>query len=205
MTDKLTIYNGALRKLGERRLASLSEDRAPRRFLDDAWDDGAIIYCLEQGNWTFATRSQKLETSTSLVPDFGFKYAFEKSEDWLSTVAVCSDEYYRNGIQYSEEAGIIYSDWNEIYVKFVSNDNNYGMNYALWSKAFEDYVQEYLASEISIPLRQKEYDPRKVEKARKEALNKNMKQKASQIMPLGTFAQARLTGGYRERKTTFSV
>jgi hypothetical protein len=121
MTDKLSLYNGALRKLGERKLASLSEDRAPRRYLDDAWDDGAVTYCLEQGNWTFATRSQKLEPSTSLIPDFGYKYAYEKSTDWLSTVAICSDEYYKNGLQYSEEAGIIYCDWNEIYVKFVES------------------------------------------------------------------------------------
>jgi hypothetical protein len=205
MTDKLSLYNGALRKLGERRLASLSEDRAPRRYLDDAWDDGAITYCLEQGNWTFATRSQKLDPSTSLIPDFGYKYAFEKGTDWLSTVAICSDEYYKNGLQYSEEAGIIYCDWNEIYVKFVSNDELYGMNFALWSKAFEDYVHEFLASEISIPLKQKEYDFRRLEKARREALNKDMKQKSSYILPLGTFARARLTGGYRDRKTTFSV
>jgi len=205
MTDKLSLYNGALRKLGERKLASLSEDRAPRRYLDDAWDDGAVTYCLEQGNWTFATRSQKLEPSTSLIPDFGYKYAYEKSTDWLSTVAICSDEYYKNGLQYSEEAGIIYCDWNEIYVKFVSNDEIYGLNFALWSKAFEDYVHNFLASEISVPLRQKEYDPRMLEKARREALNKDMKQKSSHIMPLGTLARARLSGGYRDRKTTFSV
>lgn len=204
MTDKLSLYNGTLRKLGERKLASLSEDRLPRRLLDDVWDDGAVDYCLGQGAWTFATRSQKLEASASIVPDFGFRYAFEKSADWIITSAVCSDEYFRNGIQYSDEGGIIYSDYNEIYVKFVSNDSNYGGDYSLWSEYFIDYVCEYLASEISMALRQKEYDPRKLEKARREALNKDMKQKAPRIMQLGTFAQARFNSGFKDRRTTIT-
>ncbi len=46
VTTKLQIFNGALRMCGERKLASLSEDRQPRRLLDDEWADGAVDYCL---------------------------------------------------------------------------------------------------------------------------------------------------------------
>ena len=33
-SDRLDVYNGALRRLGSRRLASLTENREPRRVLD---------------------------------------------------------------------------------------------------------------------------------------------------------------------------
>jgi hypothetical protein len=187
MTDKLSLFNGALRLLGERKLASLSEDRLPRRLLDDVWDDGAVNYCLGQGEWTFATRTQLLEASTSIAPDFGFKYAFEKSDDWVETIAICTDEYFSNGLaRYSDEANIIYCDWNQIYVKFTSNDVNFGGDYSLWSKPFEEYVQHYLAAGICKSLTQKDFDEKKLATARREALNKDMKRKAPKIMPLGS-------------------
>ena len=47
MASKLSIYNGALRAIGERRLASLTEDRASRRELDDAYDD-VVANCLSR-------------------------------------------------------------------------------------------------------------------------------------------------------------
>jgi hypothetical protein len=38
--SKLKLYNDALGILGERRLASLTENREPRRVLDEVWDAG---------------------------------------------------------------------------------------------------------------------------------------------------------------------
>lgn len=195
-TSKLTLYNGALRMLGERKLASLTEDRLPRRLLDDAWDDGAIDYCLGQAEWTFATRTQLLNASTSIDPDFGFQYAFEKGNDWVETIAIATDEYFDNGLaRYSDEAQIIYCDHDEIYVKFTSNHSSYGGDYSLWSEPFVDYVEAYLASQISPTLKQKDFDERKLAMILREAKNKDSKRKAPKILPLGTFANARLRGG----------
>ena len=42
-SDRLDVYNGALRRLGSRRLASLTENREPRRVLDDIWNNGALV------------------------------------------------------------------------------------------------------------------------------------------------------------------
>ena len=81
MTSKLTLFNGALRLLGERRLASLTEDRPARRYLDDAWDDGLVDDALEQGFWNFATRTVQMTASTSVEPEFGYRYAFQKPDD----------------------------------------------------------------------------------------------------------------------------
>ena len=46
MTDKLTVYNETLGLLGERKLASLTEQREPRRVLDGFWDQ-TVAYCLD--------------------------------------------------------------------------------------------------------------------------------------------------------------
>ena len=44
---KLSLYNDTLQLLGERRLASDTEDREPRYDLDSLYDNGAVDYCLE--------------------------------------------------------------------------------------------------------------------------------------------------------------
>ena len=48
MTTKLTLYNGALRLLGQTNIEDTDEAREPRYTLDDAYDKGAVKHCLEQ-------------------------------------------------------------------------------------------------------------------------------------------------------------
>ncbi len=39
--DQLSLYNRALLIMGQRFLSDLSEEREPRRLLDQVWNDGA--------------------------------------------------------------------------------------------------------------------------------------------------------------------
>ena len=57
MTDRLSLYNDALLLCGERALTSLSEDREPRRLLDQIWNSGGVNVCLAEGQWFFAMRA----------------------------------------------------------------------------------------------------------------------------------------------------
>lgn len=146
--SQLSLYNGALRLLGERKLGSLAEAREPQRILTDIWTDGngAIQAMLEKGFWKFATRSAQLNYSPSITPPFGYKFAFNKSTDWVRTMAVCSDPYFNQPLtMYDDEAGFLYSDYTTIYVKFVSNDPSYGLNWSIWTQAFIEYFESYLA------------------------------------------------------------
>jgi len=148
-TDRLKLYNGALMICGQRQLASLSENVEGRHLLDNVWNDGGVDFCLSQGQWRFAIRSQLLDYSTNITPDFGLRRAFEKSTDWILTSAVCQDEYFKVPLlQYTDEAGVLYSDLDQIYVKFVSNDTGYGGNLALWPPTFTEYVKHYFAAKI---------------------------------------------------------
>src|SRR3546814_10721056 len=81
---QLSLYNGALRLCGEAKLANLTEDREPRYVLDDVWDDGALRHCLQQGLWNFAMRTVEAEYSPSVEPSFGFRRAFDRSEEHTS-------------------------------------------------------------------------------------------------------------------------
>lgn len=152
-TDRLKIYNGALLICGERSLATLSDNIEPRYLLDEVWNDDGVRHCLEKGQWNFAMRTQKLEYDPSIEPDFGYRRAFQKPADWISTCAVCSDEFFRVPLlQYTQEAGYWFANLDEIYVKFVSDDNEYGGDYSLWPSSFIDYVKAYFASRIVLKL-----------------------------------------------------
>ena len=154
-TSQLELYNLSLAMLGARKLGSLSEQREPRRLLDDQWDARGRRYCLEQGQWNFATRSARLEYSPSVEPPWGLRFAFDKPTDWVRTVALCSDERFNVPLlasECSDEAGFWFSDLQIIYVRYVSDDDAFGLDYSLWPETFTQWVAAYLALKIASTL-----------------------------------------------------
>lgn len=150
---QLSLYNGALRLCSERKLASLTENREPRRLLDAAWGDGsttgAVKYCLELGQWDFAMRGVMIDYSADVTPDFGYQYAFEQPSDLVRVAGVCSDECFRVPLlEYTDERRYWYADIEILYVRYVSNDGEYGADPSLWTEAFVKLVEAYLAKEI---------------------------------------------------------
>lgn len=201
---KLIIYNEGLRILGERRLLTLAEVRPPRFYLDDVWDGGCVQYCLEQGQWLFATRSQKLAYNPAITTGFGYRYGFTKPADFVRTTAVCSDEYFNTPTtKYADEAGYWYSDLNILYIKFVSNDPLYGFNDGLWPETFKKFMAAYMASEICERLTQNETklaDVLKIMNSRlTDARSKDCMAGPTQFPPLGGWARARLGNTTRDR------
>lgn len=150
MADKLSIYNGALRLCGTRKLSSLSEASEARRLLDAAWDNGgAIKICLEEGQWSFATRSVQIDYTPSVEPEFGYRYAFTQPTDMVRPVAICEDGYFDNPLlRYADERQYWYCDLETFFVRYVSNDATYGGDLSLWSEKFCKMVEAYLATEI---------------------------------------------------------
>lgn len=149
MATKLQLYNTALRYCKERKIANLNESREPRRLLDDVWESGGVDDCLEEGMWKFATRSLRMDYDTTIEPEFGLRRAFSKPDDWVITVAVCSDEYYNVPLtHYLHENNYWYADIDQIYVRYVSNNTSYGYDLSLWPASFMRYVAAYFASEI---------------------------------------------------------
>jgi len=149
MTDKLSIYNGALSILGERRLTDLTENREPRYKLDDVWDNNFVKRVLQMGQWQFAQRTVKLDSSPSVTPSFGYQYGFDGPTDWLRTMGVCYDEYFQLPItRYSREGAWWFCDTDPIYVKYVSDDSQFGGDFSLWTHNFTEMAEHYMAYKV---------------------------------------------------------
>lgn len=155
---QLKLYNGALSYLGERKLSSLTEARASRRALDDVWDGGDFKgLVLENGFWNFAIRTVQIDYDPSIDPGFGYPYAIDKPSDWIRTVAISADEYFVAPLlEYSDEAGYIFSDNETLYMRYISNDDNYGGNLAEWPESFSEYAKAFMAHRASMRLTQSE-------------------------------------------------
>lgn len=149
MTTRLLIYNDALMLCGEAMLATLTENREPRRLLDQVWSSDGVRACLEKGQWHFAMRTVQVDPDAAIAPTFGYRLAFTKPTDWLQTSAVCSDEYFKVPLlNYADEPGNWYADVQPIYVKYVSDNAAFGGDLAKWPASFSKYVAAYFASEI---------------------------------------------------------
>lgn len=204
MTTKLDVYNGTLRLCKERRLASLAENREPRRLLDDAWDS-SVRKCLQMGQWAFGTRTQRLDYTPSIEPDFGYRRAFNQPDDMVRVTAICSDEYFNCPLlQYADERHYWYADLDTIYVRFVSDDADYGLDLSLWPESFVQYLQADLADEIVGNLTGA--DSAKVEKATKkaktQALSLDAMNKPTTFPPPGSWVSARQNGYRGDRGNT---
>lgn len=207
MATQLGIWNGALRLLGERKLASLTENREPRRLLDAVWSGGAVDYCLALGQWTFAMRTVMVDYSPSITPPFGYRYGFTQPDDMVKVAAVCSDEYFTQPLlRYADERRHWYADLQTIYVKYVSNHAQYGGDLALWPEAFSKVVEAYLAKEICENLTQSESKLERVERDFERTLTSarslDAMNKPTQFMPVGSWEAARY--GNRQRRSLWN-
>ena len=149
-TDRLKIYNGALLICGDTQLASVSANVEARHLLDLVWNDDGVRYCLEQGQWHFAMRASRLDYNPSIEPDWGFQRAFDKPTDWVATSGIWQDEFLRSPLTaYADEVAYWFADVDEIFVKYVSDDAAFGMDFSRWPASFTDYVKHYFAGRIS--------------------------------------------------------
>jgi hypothetical protein len=197
---KLGLYNGALRVLRERKLASLTENREPRRLLDDAWGDGStngvVRYCLEMGQWTFATRTVEIDYSPSVTPSFGYDYAFDQPTDLVRTIGVfCDEDCSTPLLQYADERRYWYAYLQTMYVKYVSNHASYGADLSLWPENFSKIVEARLALEIAGNLTQGTdkvtLADRHWKEAKKEARSFDAMNKPTAFFPEGAWSQSR--------------
>lgn len=198
MASRLEIYNDALAHLGERKLASLTEAREPRRKLDDQWDRG-VRYCLEQGLWNFALRTVQVDSSASFTPTFGYTKAFEKPTDWIRTAVISDNEMLSPPLlRYSDEVDLWYADVDPLFAQYVSDDTTYGADVSRWPETFAEYVACHLARKICRGLTSSlsDFDELlKLErKLRADARSKDAMNQAPAFPPQGTWSRSRSGG-----------
>jgi len=198
MATKLSIYNGALRALGERH-TTLTEAREPRRLLDDVWDGGGLDRCLAAGQWNWAARTVQLSASLS-QPSFGYTNAFELPSDAHRVLAVASDGRMERPLtRYEFSNSVFYADLEAIYIRYVSNDPSYGGDLSIFPPHYESFVEAHFAAEIAPKLTAAADKVDRMIKRRRDALNDAQAIDAqfgpSQLPPTGSWARARHGSG----------
>ena len=153
-TSQLSLYQKALKHLEERPLSSLAENREPRRLLDAEYTD-ALETCLQSGFWKFALRMVMASPDAAQTPNFGRKYSYTKPSDWVRTYQVsCDDRFHLLDRYYIDGNNTWFSDLPYFYVRYVSNDSNFGLNLSAWPPAFVEYVGCYLAFQVCPRIKQ---------------------------------------------------
>ena len=202
MADQLNLYNEALTVyLGERKLASLTEERGPRRHLDDVWDRNFVDTVLEQGYWNFAMRTAKIEFTPSVEPPFGYTRAFDHPSDMVRVASVCQDEFFKRPLlNMQDDAAYWFCDFDEIYVRWVSNDDTHGNDLANWPQSFTRWAAGYLALQSVAQITQGKIDAekldRKVNKLLIRARSVDAIKDPTKFTPEGRWASSR-SGQYR--------
>lgn len=196
MTSKLDIYRGACQFIGARKIATLTEDRLTRRELDGVFERGGIRKCLKTGQWNFAMRTVRLDYSPSIEPDFGLRRAFDKPTDWVRTCGVAEDEYFKSPLtEYMDETGYWFADLDVIYVRFVSDDTQYGLDYANWPSDFTSYVEAWFGLQIHDRVvnnaNKKEQLKEEVRKLLVEAKSRDAMDEAAAFLPQGSWTRSR--------------
>lgn len=209
---KLRVYNRALRILGSRKLASLTEDRKPRRLLDDAWgaNNEAVETCLEHADWNFASRTVRGAYDPSHETEFGFRRAYQKPDDFVRLTTMSADEYMRSPFtaeDYSDQHGYWMCDHDLIYIRYVSSGDDYGFNSGLWPESFVDYVAGYLAVEIAESLTNSTEHLKKAERAKRDAMthakSRDAMDEGTKFPPEGAWVRARGGHGRRTHRVQF--
>lgn len=193
--SRLSIYNGALRWLEEQKLANLKEDREPRRYMDDEYEENNL-FCLADGNWNFAMRFVKLSPEKSIIPNFGFNFCYKKPGDWNHTFQISGNEGFDPLLRlYNDQNGYWFANTGLLYAKYVSEDPNYGLNAALWTPAFIQYVEARLAWLCAPRLKQKakllDRLDSLVKRVRAEAISTDSQDLPPEKPPYGTWTLSR--------------
>lgn len=151
MADKLEIYNGALSLLGGAQLATLSDNRPERLRLDAVWDN-AVAYMLQRGMWNFALRTEQFNAAGD-PPIPGWAYTHPQPSDYVRTVGISFEPTFRQGFEdYQDEHGCWYANVDTLYVKYISNDDDYGLNIDEWPQSFAVALEAYLAFRTGLPI-----------------------------------------------------
>ena len=153
MPTQLSVFNGALRLLGEERMTDVSANTKPGRELRSAWGD-VTQRTFEEYNWNFASERTSLQR-LSETPAHSYDYYYAKPDDWLRTIAIRStaDDFGDTILYYVDEGGTdanpkgrIATSESAVYLRYISS--GYLTRIGNWPQIFADYVAGLLAQEI---------------------------------------------------------
>jgi len=192
MATKLSLFNDALRAIGDIRLATTSDDVEARYVLDDAWVNG-LAFIFTEGLWNFAAKTSSITgTTVGAIP--GFSYSFTKPPDWVRTIVISTNSLFDTEATYRDENGKFYSNWDTLYIRYTSNTLAADGSISSWPTMFCEVASAYLAAECCEKITGNAEKADKLRLAYKETLasakNKDAMDQPKIIPRLGNWARS---------------
>lgn len=153
MTNKQALYNLALGTYVGTQKAQLTEEVPQRYALDDVYDS-ALKYMLTQGLWKFALKTMVM-TAVRQSAAFHRQYRYPLPEDFVRLARISPTPRLDVNAQledFIEENGFLYTDSPTLYLQFVSNDDDYGLNLDIYPADYEQAVASWLAYQSLLPI-----------------------------------------------------
>ena len=197
--SQLDVYNRALSILGERAIATLTEQREPRRQLDAFYTD-AVNFCLAQGNWKHSLRAIYMQLDPSVNVQFGWGTSFDEPSDWVRTYKLSNTPDFSVPLNnYMHQQGKFFTNDLNVYMNYVSNDPQFGWSLAKWRPGFFEYVAAYLAfcagPRITQSMEVRKEVAEWLKKTRSIGLSNDAFDDPTVGLPTGSWVQSRRRGG----------
>lgn len=180
MSTQLSVFNGALRLLGEASIDDVDDTNKPAPALRDAWED-VVRYALEVHNWNFASKRAELQRITA-TPAHSYDYYYAKPSDWQRTISIrdIADDHGETIIYSVDEGGgdeypkgLIATSVSSIFMRYISSD--YMTKVGNWPETFARFVSSLLAeetcSEITGNNSKMDYIEGKIRRRKHDAIN----------------------------------
>jgi hypothetical protein len=151
MATKLSLFNDALRAIGDLRLSSINEDVEARYVLEDAWED-CVEFVFTEGLWNFATKTEVITADTGQTPIPGFSFVFDKPPSWVRTITLSPNSLFTEEAVYRDEDRRFYANWDTLYLRYISNTMAADAEIQNWPPAFARVVAACLAKECATRL-----------------------------------------------------
>lgn len=128
MSDKVSIANRALTKLGSSRILLLTDGSAGAQVMNSMFDS-VFDAELRRHNWKFALARTSLP-ALATAPAWGYEYAYQLPADYLRLVQV--NDFYVRGLKqktpWSVEAGQLLTDYPApLKVRYIRRVDNFGL------------------------------------------------------------------------------
>lgn len=201
MATKQQLYRSAALILKQNSSGmTVSDDEAVVNTFNLFYDE-AIRYALASGDWNFATRTVSIEADENLSSAFGYSFVVVKPDDYADRiVAISGNDMFDPPLDgYDEEGGLsgnIFCNVDPLYLRYVSNGVEYGLNLADWPPAFERYFEYELAERgrgmlTNMSAAEDERFERKYRRALQNAKSKDARNQGAAMLPQGRLVQAR--------------
>lgn len=188
------IYNIALSFLELDPILTNTDDSDRRKALDVTVNDNIAGTTLSEIIWNFACVREKLAYDATYTPTYGYSYRVAVPAAMHRIAQLSTDEYLYTPVEYTIEGGYIYSEHQELYVRYVTTAML--TTPGSWPQYFQDYIAAKMARRSTrLPGSNKQNVIDELERTKREAYATDAQRQPSLPQVRGSWNRARSGGG----------